>query len=194
MTLDALPTPLTALSVLESDGTAIKGWLTHVDPLARAQHDVGLITASPWSHVLGKVGGAAAEFLRIDIGDVLVAGWTKYGELIEAARRTRDATQPESQSESVDLAGRNVMLRQHPRVDVLWQGRTIASVMFEVVVDIRIRAVRALVRGGSIVSLSTGSGYADVSIETHGARLGPKRHELDPHLVIPLGSGIRLVD
>jgi len=190
MTLDALPVHVTALSILQTDGTEIDELLRRADPLADARNDVQVVSAALWAATLRQVGQAAAGFLHIDLGDVMVTGWVKYRELIDAGRRTRGTADPAF----VDLAGRDLVLRQHPRVDVTWRDAIVATVRFEVVVDVRVQAVVAEVRGGSLVSLASGSCVVGVSLETQRVKLGPRTRELDPHVVVDLGDGFPLGD
>jgi len=190
MTLEAPPTAraaVTALSILQTD---IDGLLTRTDPLAGARTKAPALRGPTWALTLSQVGQAAAGFVGIDVGDLMLAGWRKSNELIDAGRRTRDTDVPFP----VDLAGRDVVLRQHPWVEVTWQRQTLAEVHFEVTVEVRVVAAEAVVRRGSLVELSSGRVIVGVSLSTHGETLGPRERELDPRLVIDLGDGIRLVD
>ena len=189
MTHVAHPTRITARTILEADGKQLSTWLRDTQPLADAERQVG-VGPEPWARTLARVGEAATGFLDIDIVRVLVVGWCKYAEVLDAARASRNTTE----KTPVDLAGRTVSLRQHPRVDVKWGEWTVASVPFDVVVDIQVQAVTGYVRGGSLVEISTGRCDVDISVESKGQKLVTRPYQFDPELVVDLGDGIRLVD
>jgi hypothetical protein len=189
MNHDTRTDQLTALTILETGGKQIDPLLNDAVRPTVAEREAGLGSAV-WAPRLAAVGEAAANFLDvIGVADVLVAGLRKYGDLTEAARATRDTTE----SRPVILADRTVSLRQHPRVDVTWGERTIASLLFEVVLEIQVQAVTGQVRGGSLVSISGGPCIVVVSIETRGLRRTSEPYPIDPHVVADLGDGIRLV-
>jgi hypothetical protein len=192
MTFDARPGPaaVTALSILETDGTEIDRFLSRTDPLAEARSQAPPVRNRMWGLTLSQVGRAAAGFLGLDVGGVLLAGWRNCNELIDAGRRTRDC----DTAVAVDLAGKDVVLRQHPWVEVTWQRQRIAEVHFEVTVEVRVVAVEAVVRCGSLVELTSGQVIVGASLSSRGETLGPREAKLDPLLVIDLGKGIRLVD
>jgi hypothetical protein len=180
----------TVLSVLEADGKKIEPLLEDA-PLAEPQREVGLVSPDPWADILSRVGQELARILDgIGISSVLLAGWRKYDDLVDAARATRDTTE----SLPVELAGHTMSLRQHPRVDVTWGERTIASVPFQVVVEIRVVAATGTVRGGSLVEISTGRCDLDVSVGTMGEKRTIQEYSVDPRWVAGLGEGIRLVE
>lgn len=190
MTIEKSAVPVTALGVLQADGTEIDTMLERADPLAGAKGAFGFVGDALWAATLREVGEAASGFLQIELGDVMVAGWSKYRDLRDAGRRTLGT----DTVASVDLAGTNLVLRRHPRVDVTWRGEEVASIPFEVAVDIRVHSVVARVRDGALVELTSGSCDVEVSIETNGVKAGPKTMPLNPRFVVDLGEGFRLAD
>ena len=191
MTLNAPPSPgaVNALSILERDGTEIDDLLGRADTLARPRTQAPPVDHPTWSRTLGAVGRAAAEYLDLDVGEVMLAGWHKYHALIDAARRTRDT----DLSLPVDLAGTSMALRQHPWVEITWQGERIGEVRFEVAVDVEVLALEATVRHGSLVELTSGRAIVRVSLSTLGEKVG-RQAKFDPVLVVDLGTGIPLAD
>jgi len=191
MTLDAPSSPraITALSILERNGTEIDDLLGRTDTLAGARTQAPPVDHPTWSLTLGQVGRAAAGFLDLDVVEVMLAGWRKYHALLDAARRTRDT----DLSLPVDLTGTSMALRQHPWVEITWQGDRIGEVHFEVTVDVEVVALGSTVRRGSLVELSSGRAIVGVSLSTLGEKVG-RQAELNPLLVVDLGTGIPLVD
>lgn len=192
MNLDAgtAPTVVTALSILQNNGNEIDELLRRADALAEAKTQAPPVSSRLWALTLSQVGQAAAGFLDLDVGEVMLAGWRSCDELIDAGRRTRDS----DTTVEIDLAGKDLVLRQHPWVEVMWQRSRVAEVRFEVAVDVRVVAVEAVVRRGSLVELTSGRVVVGVSLTALGETLGPREAELDPLLVIALGRGISLVD
>jgi hypothetical protein len=183
--------PMTALAVLEPTDDQLAGLVQPTPELERARTFAGAVTDGLWAVTLREAGRAAAAFLDIDLGDVMVAGWAKYDELKAAGRRTL-GTLDEA---TVELAGRDLELRQHPKVELTWQDKAIATIDFEVLVVVRVHAGVAVVRDGSLVRLDAGSCDVDVSLGTPGgAVIGPKTKPLVPGRVVDLGGGFRLVD
>ena len=143
-----------------------------------------------WVATLGEVTQATTRVLgKADLGQVMLTGWGKYRELREAGARTLGT----SDTVIVDLAGRNLVLRQRPRVELSWGGQPIATLQFVVSVEIRVRAVSAVVKGGALVELTTGECLGVVSLELNGEQLAREECLLDPHLAVRLGNGVPLV-
>ena len=183
--------PVTARDVLEPTDDQLDGLVQPTPELDQARTLAGAITDSLWTVTLREAGRAAAAFLDIDLGDVMVAGWAKYDELKDAGRRTLGNLD----ERTVELAGRDLVLRQHPKVELTWQEKAIASIPFEVLVEVRVHAVVAVVRQGSLVRLDAGSCDVEVSLGTPGGGvIGPRTKALDPGLVVDLGDGFRLAE
>jgi hypothetical protein len=191
MSVDARPSgrAVSALSILRQGGTEIDELLRRTDTLAGSRAQAPQVAYPRWTQALGRVAEAAAQFLDLDVVDVMVAGWRKYDALIDAALRTRDT----DLSLPVDLAGTSMLLRQHPWVEITWQGTHIGEVHFIVAVDVHVVALGSTVRRGALVELTTGKVVVTVSLSTLGETTS-RETELDPSWVVDLGSGIRLVD
>jgi hypothetical protein len=183
--------PVTALDVLQPTDAQLDDLVQPTKELSAARTLAGAVTDALWAVTLKEAGRAAAAFLDIDLGDVMVAGWARYDELKAAGQRTLGTLD----EKTVELAGRDLLLRQHPEVELTWQENKIATIPFEVLVEIRVHAVVAVVRDGSLVRLDAGTCDVDVSLETSGGGvIGPRTRTLVPGLVVDLGGGFRLVD
>jgi hypothetical protein len=183
--------PVTARDVLEPTDAQLDELVQPTPELDKARTLAGAATDSLWAVTLREAGRAAAAFLDIDLGDVMLAGWSKYDELKDAGRRTLGTLD----EKTIELAGRDLVLRQHPKVELTWQEQAIAEIQFEVLVEVRVHAVVAVVRDGSLVRLGAGSCDVEVSLQTPGGGvIGPRTKQLDPSLVVDLGEGFRLAE
>lgn len=190
MTTTMTPESVTAKAILHPSDEEKVSLLHKADPMAGARRDNPEPTKEDWSTWVELVAGEVDGFLRTNAAEVLLAGWKKWGDLMEAGRITRDT----AEEKTVPLRGHTVTLRQHPRVDVKWGPKTLATVHFVVVLDVRIHVLDGIVRRGSLVGLSTGVCVAEVTLETGGVRLGPRSSpEFDPSFLVDLGDGIPLV-
>jgi hypothetical protein len=182
--------PVTALSVLQPGEAELDRLVPPSDELTEARSLASTVTDALWAVSLREAGRAAAGFLDIDLGDVMLAGWAKFDELREAARRTLGTID----EATVDLAGRGLALRQHPQIQLRWLEQTIYRIPFEVLVEVNVKAVEAVVADGSLVRLTSGRCEVAVSLSGPGYTIGPRTQELDPNLAVDLGDGFRLAD
>lgn len=123
----------------------------------------------------------AQGLLDLDLGDLVVAGWQKEGELAAAAERT--AADPD-RSEVVELASHRITSRHRPRVDLLINDVHVATVGFELGLEFLIKALVASVRGGQVVSLYSGSCEAIATLAVEGVQVASRRASFELPLVI----------
>jgi hypothetical protein len=142
-----------------------------------------------WSAAHRELASVASEFLEVDLGELAVAGWRRHRELQQAARRTRDG----SCTALVRLGGRDIILDQHPRVDVMWGNVTLTVVKFELRIDIKVLQLTGHVRGGCLVALDGGPCEIAAAFKAAGVTLAARRARFDPKAVIQLGTGIPLI-
>ncbi len=185
-----LARPTTALAILEERGPLdLTRRLTEKRSLGEAQLTLGTAGTSLWEGAYDGLAHAARGFLVVDVLDVLKEGWQHHAELIAAAERTRgtDAT------EVVSLGSRDLSLVQKPSVDVVVADRTIARVAFELRIEATSVSVSGIVRGGSLVGLTSGDCTVTVTFDVAGQRLATAERTITPSREIDLGSGIPLL-
>jgi len=153
------------------------------DGLAAAGHDA-------WAAVLTQLAAMVRNFLDLDLASIAVAGWRKHHELVDVAERL-DGT---AASAVVPLWTQDISLTQEPHVDLVMGDATVALIQFELKVDITMVGIAGVVQGGALVAFEGGKGEATVSFSAAGVRLGQRSAAFDPHLTIPLGGGILLVN
>jgi hypothetical protein len=128
--------------------------------------------------------------LQIDLGGLALGAWRRYGELVEAAERTRDAP---GAPEDVVLAEHVITWKQQLAVEVVVNGTLITTLLFDLSVSLTMRGVVGVVDAGALVGLRVG----DVLT---GAELSLWEQELAGHEVtclvgalVRLGGGVPLV-
>ena len=188
MTVTAPTVPVTALEILRSDGVEIEARLPRAAALREARDKAGPVGSSLWLATLGEVTEATLRFLGVDVGAVMLTGWGKYRELLDAAARTRGT----ADTAIVDLAGRDLVLEQSPSIEITWRDQVLASLEFVVSLDIKVQDVTAVVQDGALVEMTTGRCLVGVTVELNGEELAHAERQVDPHLAVRLGAGVRL--
>jgi hypothetical protein len=128
-----------------------------------------------------QVADVAQGLLDLDLGDLVVAGWRKEGELAAAAERT--AADPHS-SEVVELASHLITSKHRPYVDLLINDVHMATVGFELDIEFLVRTLVATVRGGHVTNLRSGSCEATGTLAVEGVQVASRRISFELPLVI----------
>jgi hypothetical protein len=162
---------------------------TH-DVLSSLDSGLRQISAVGREAAYSEVASAAREVLDLDLGELLVAGWRKPGELAAAAERT--AADPSS-SEVVELAPHRITSVHRPLVELLVDDVLVASLPLELQVELQVRSLVATVRHGDIVGLRSGSCEATATLAAEGRQLARSQDRLElPRLIsLPLPLGPR---
>ena len=159
--------------------------------LAQALHEHGVL--GPMSTTLELVSQAGREaagnqvavvadgLLDLDLGDLVVAGWRKQGQLAAAAERT--AANPGS-SEVVELATHRISSAHHPSVELLVNDVHVATVTFDLEVEFVVKALVVTVRDGHVVSLHAGACDVAATLAAEGIRLASRRAHFELPLVV----------
>jgi hypothetical protein len=159
--------------------------------LAQALHEHGVLGSTGTAlELVSEAGREAAGdqvavvangLLDLDLGDLVVAGWRKQGQLAAAAERT--AANPGT-SELVELATHRVSSVHHPYVELLINDRRVTTVNFELELQFEVKALVATVRDGHLVSLHSGDCDLSATLTAEGVRLASKRRHFDLPLVV----------
>jgi len=191
MTAAADVRPGTARAVLfDSDGgeTALEQKLRKVGALKGVAGVAGGLDAT----LHRAAAHEAAEFLDLNVADVLVTAWCDTGALEAAARST--AARPGT-TERVQLASQQIRWSRHRSIDLLIDEMRCGSVDLELALVFEITALEAEVRAGRLIALDSGPCALTASLSAQGRELVERRRELPlPRTIrIPLGKGIPLV-
>ena len=68
---------VSALAVLEQNGTEIDDLFREAEPLAEAKTVAAVVTDAVWAATLRNLGHAAKGFLGIDLGNVMITGYCR---------------------------------------------------------------------------------------------------------------------
>ncbi len=183
-----IPVHITALSIFEAEGVDLERSLNDARVLDEAGNHLAALGSVLWDAVNHQLVELARDFLQVDVGRVMVCGWTKYHELIEAADRTRGT----DEIATVDLAGHDLSLHRHPSIDVVVVETPVATVPFDVGVAVAMEALTAVVRDGVLAELTSGRCEVTATLAIGEREVARASRTLDPHLVVPLGDGIAL--
>jgi len=123
---------------------------------------------------LATAGRRAME--GIALADVFQHGWSRYADLLAAARHTRD--HPGS-TETVTLARHTLPAEHDVHLDVLVDGRLITTVHLGVGLELVVHSVIAEVAHGAVVALASGSATATGSLTLAGTPVLTKAREVD---------------
>jgi hypothetical protein len=159
--------------------------------LAQALHEHGVLGSMGTTlELVSEAGREAAGnqvavvahgLLDLDLGDLVVAGWRKQGQLAAAAERT--AANPGS-SEVVELATHRVSSAHHPSVELLVNDTHLATVTFDLTIEFVIKALVVTVRDGHVVSLHTGACDVAATLAAEGIQLASRRAHFELPLVV----------
>jgi hypothetical protein len=160
------------------------------DPATRdaLEARTGAVTRTALDAVRGQLAGAAAGFVNMDLSAVLLQGWAAHRELHAAAVRTL-AGYPAAPEEKVRLAKHEIGLTQHPTIDVTVDGRPVLTLHFELALAVTVYVLVAVVRVGYLVAIESGSCEVKATFSVQGAELAAMKHDLDPAMAVPLGTG-----
>ncbi|HEU4948071.1 MAG TPA: hypothetical protein VFT31_13040 [Kribbella sp.] len=192
-----LTAPVTIRSFLFGAGTGadtaeVVGRVISEHGVARsALHGVRHLSAGAVQSVDREIGTVVDGLLDLDLGDILVACWSKHRALTEAAIRTLVAPGSE---EVVALATHRAAATYSPHVDLLVDGRKVTTIEFRLTVVLDATGLAAVVRGGDLVALRGGDCRATATLLLEGVRLAERQSSLRPDLVVRLDPSVSLVD
>ena len=137
-----------------------------------------------------EAAAAAAVLLKIDLIEVLVAGWREHGDMHRAARRTLDT--PGSR-ELVGLVPHRITTLQHPAVSILIDGRRVHTLQLGLSIFFDITGLVAGVSHGRLAGVHSGRGEVGAALAVHEIEVLTKRTHLELPGVVALRKGFRLL-
>ena len=119
---------------------------------------------------------AAAVLLKVDLLDVLVAGWREHRDIHSAARRT--LATPGSK-ELVGLAPHRVSTVQQPAVSILVDGHRVHTLQLGLSIIFEVTGLVAGISHGRLGGLHAGRGEVGVALTIHEIEILTKRRHLE---------------
>ncbi len=133
---------------------------------------------------------AVAVLLKVDLIDVLMAGWREHRDIYSAARRT--LATPGSK-ELVSLAPHRIGTVQQTTVGILVDGQRVHTLHLGLSIIFEVTSLVAGINGGRLAGLHAGRGKLGVALSIHEIEVLTKQ----AHLVLPgmvaLRSGLPLL-
>jgi hypothetical protein len=133
---------------------------------------------------------AAAGLLKVDLIDVLVAGWREHRDVYSAARRT--LVTPGSK-ELVGLAPHRVSTVQQPAVSILVDGHRVHTLQLGLSIIFEVTGLVAGIHAGRLAGVHAGRGEIGVALTIHELEVLTKRSHLELPGAMALKSGFRLL-
>jgi hypothetical protein len=176
--------PLTASAFLfdgQDTGRALARALDKHGVLGSLDSALGLAAQTTREAAGDQVAAVADGVLALDLGDLVVAGWRKQGQLAAAAERT--AANPGT-SELVELATHRVSSVHHPYVELLVNDARVTTVNFELDLEFEVKALVATVRDGHLVSLHSGDCDLSATLTAEDIRLASRRQQFSLRVLV----------
>jgi hypothetical protein len=127
---------------------------------------------------------AAAGLLKVDLIEVLVAGWREHRDFFSAARRTLDTP---GSKELVGLAPHRISTRQQPAVGILLDGKRVHTLQLGLSIFFEITGLVAGISHGRLAAVHAGRGHVGVALTIHEIEVLTKR----THLELPGHAGFK---
>jgi len=195
MTITELDRPLTAADLLYGSAADAPKALTrqimsagHAQSLGQALKRLPRVTREAAAH---EAALAAAVLLKVDLMDILVAGWREHRDIISAARRTLAGP---GSKELVGVAPHRISTVQQPAVSILLDGRRVHTLQLGLSIIFDVTGLVAGVHAGRLAGIHAGRCEIGVALTIHEIEVLTKRaHHLELPGVKSLGTGLRLL-
>jgi hypothetical protein len=133
---------------------------------------------------------AAAGLLKVDLMEVLVAGWREHRDVFSAARRTLDMP---GSKELVGLAPHRITTVQQPSVSILVDGHRVHTLQLGLSIFFEVTGLVAGIHAGRLAGIHAGRGHIGVALTIHELEVLTKRTHLELPGVKALKRGFRLL-
>ncbi|MEU6410969.1 hypothetical protein [Microbispora sp. NPDC046933] len=142
-------------------------------------------------HVIRGVADAGGSLLsELDLGVVLLSGWTKYRALVDAGHRTM---KPGAGWEPVSLYEHTITSEHSPWVAVLVEGKQVFRVDFGIKLEFVVASLEARVVDGRLKYLQAGDLTASITWTVRDFPIKKMKFGRPIPLRVRLGGGIPLV-
>jgi hypothetical protein len=111
------------------------------------------------------------DALDIEIGNILVWGWRKHGEI----GQYRDKENPPSGSHEVPLLEHTLLSKHSPTIQPVINEVPLAKLKFDIMLKLKLKGVKLFIRDGKIMEVKTGTCTGSGSIEYAGFTILEKK-------------------
>jgi hypothetical protein len=175
----------------EAGDEALEGALREGDVAGAVDRRLAPVPPGLRAFARDEIVAVAVGALEEPLVDVLTAGWRRWDELTDAARRS---LQVPGSTELVELHDERITSTHRPRIDVMLDRVEVAHVDLEFVVDVVLHGVTAVVRGGRLSALRTGRADVTARLSVEGVPVTESTRTVDLTVEIGLRGGIALLD
>ncbi len=186
--------PLTAADLLfGSSADAPETLAKQIVSVGRGQNLGRVLTRLPrvtQEAAIREAALAGAVLLKVDLIDVLVAGWREHRDIYSAARRT--LATPGSK-ELVSLAPHRISTVQQPAVGILIDGNRVHTLQLGLSIIFDVTGLVAGISHGHLAGLHAGRGEVGVALTIHEIEVLTERTHLELPGAVALRSGLRLL-
>jgi hypothetical protein len=137
-----------------------------------------------------EAASTAAALLQVDLIEVLVHGWREHRDIVSAARRT--LATPGS-TELVTMVGHEVTVDQKPSVNVLVDGKQVATLRLGLTIVFDVNALLLGINGGRLTAVHSGHCDITVTLAVQGTDLAVRHAHFELPGAVRIGQGIRLL-
>ena len=133
---------------------------------------------------------AAVGLLKVDLMEVLVAGWREHRDIFSAARRTLDMP---GSKELVGLAPHRITTVQQPAVSILVDGHRVHTLQLGLSIFFEVTGLVAGIQAGRLAGIHAGRGDLGLALTIHELEVLTRRSHLELPGVKSLRRGFRLL-
>lgn len=151
---------------------------------------LGHLAPEHWPNMAAGIADKAKELFDVDLGWLLVTGWSKYQELREYADPKK---YPPDESKLVPLGKHTLNVAYSPYLEVLYNGQPFGKLAFDVTLSFELEGFVLTIQNGRIKRVHTGNCKAKGKIEYKDYKLAEKAlTQVSLPGTIELGEGISL--
>lgn len=140
--------------------------------------------------VTRRAADALTGLLDIDLGALVLDGWTQYRELRDAARRSLDRP---DEDEEVALVDHRISSTHQPSIELYVGDALVGTVVFDLEVYADLHGVDAVVRAGDLVGVRGGDVDVGARLSSQSRVIAERTASYRTGVLLPLATGVPLV-
>lgn len=140
--------------------------------------------------VTRRAADALTGLLDINLGALVLDGWTQYRELRDAARRSLDRP---DEDEEVALVDHRISSTHQPSIELYVGDALVGTVVFDLEVYADLHGVDAVVRAGDLVGVRGGDVDVGARLSSQSRVIAERTASYRTGVLLPLATGVPLV-